>query len=159
MEGNDACQIRRAAINPPTHPFILTITCLFVVQPPIWHAVLLFGAATVAGAVNSVAGGGTLLTFPTLLWFGVPAKFANATSTVALWPGSLSSLWGYRSEMGGSRPWLIQFGAVSLAGGLLGARLLLRTRSDVFEALVPYLILTASFLFGGRERFPRWPRC
>jgi uncharacterized membrane protein YfcA len=129
-----------------------------VIQPQLWHWLVLFGAAAVAGAVNSVAGGGTLLTFPTLLWLGVPAKIANATSTVALWPGALSSLWGYRSEMGGSRAWLIRFGSVSLAGGLLGARLLLRTRSDVFEALVPYLILLASFLFLAQEPISRWLR-
>ena len=74
-----------------------------------------------AGAVNSVAGGGTLLTFPTLMMIGVPAKIANATSTVALWPGALSSLWGYRKEMAGSRPWLMRFGGISLIGGLVGA--------------------------------------
>ncbi len=60
--------------------------------------------------------------------------------------------------MGGSRRWLVPFGAVSLAGGLLGARLLLRTRSDVFEALVPYLILMASFLFLAQEPISRWLR-
>jgi uncharacterized protein len=112
----------------------------------------------VAGAVNSVAGGGTLLTFPTLIALGVSAKVANATSTVALWPGALSSLWGYRSEMSGSRPWLIRFGLVSLAGGLLGAKLLLSTRASLFEALVPYLILFASVLFMVQEPISRWLR-
>jgi uncharacterized protein len=131
---------------------------LLVIPPQLWHWLVLFAAAAVAGAVNSVAGGGTLLTFPTLLWLGVPAKIANATSTVALWPGALSSLWGYRSEMAGSRAWLIRFGIVSLAGGLLGARLLLRTRSEVFEALVPYLILMASLLFLAQEPISRWLR-
>src|SRR5262249_48730466 len=63
-----------------------------------------------------------------------------------------------RSEMAGSRAWLIRFGIVSLGGGLLGARLLLRTRSDVFEALVPYLILMASFLFLAQEPISRWLR-
>src|SRR5438445_2319668 len=154
MEGNDACQIGRPAINPPN----LTAVCFLALHPPIWHTALLFAAAAVAGAVNSVAGGGTLLTFPTLIWLGVPAKIANATSTVALWPGALSSLWGYRSEMAGSRAWLIRFGTVSLAGGLLGARLLLRTRSEVFEALVPYLILMASLLFLAQEPISRWLR-
>jgi uncharacterized membrane protein YfcA len=105
-----------------------------------------------------VAGGGTLLTFPTLLWFGVPAKVANATSTVALWPGSLSSLWGYRDEMTGSGPWLARFGAVSLAGGLVGAQLMLRTSPGLFAALVPYLILLASLLFMAQEPISRWLR-
>ena len=105
-----------------------------------------------------MAGGGTLLTFPTLLWLGVPAKVANATSTVALWPGTLSSLWGYRREMEGSRDWLIRFGTVSLIGGLVGARLLLSTRPELFERLVPYLILFASLLFMVQEPISRWTR-
>jgi uncharacterized protein len=158
MEGNDACQIGRAAINPPIQPPTLTAVYLLSIPPQFWHGLLLFVAAAVAGAVNSVAGGGTLLTFPTLIWLGVPAKIANATSTAALWPGALSSLWGYRSEMGGSRAWLIRFGVVSLAGGLLGARLLLNTRSEVFQALVPYLILMASLLFLAQEPISRWLR-
>ena len=64
------------------------------------HNLVLFGAAAIAGMVNSVAGGGTLLTFPALLSAGFDAVIANATSTVALWPGQLSSLWGYRKELG-----------------------------------------------------------
>ena len=59
----------------------------------------MFAAACVAGAINSVAGGGTLLTVPTLIWLGIPAINANATSTVALWPGSLSGAWGFRREL------------------------------------------------------------
>jgi uncharacterized protein len=97
--------------------------------------------------VNSVAGGGILLAFPALLWLGVPAVSANATSTVALWPAALSSLWGYRSEMTGAGPWLVRFAAVSLVGGLIGARILLDTPHQVFEALAPFLILTATLLF------------
>lgn len=128
------------------------------INTQIWHLCVLFAAAFVAGAVNSVAGGGTLLTFPTLLWLGVPAKIANATSTVALWPGTLSSLWGYRSEMEGSGPWLLRFGSISLVGGLIGANLLLGTRPGVFEALVPYLILLASLLFMAQEPISRWLR-
>jgi uncharacterized membrane protein YfcA len=108
--------------------------------------------------VNSVAGGGTLLTFPTLIALGVSAKVANATSTMALWPGALSSLWGYRDEMRGSSPWLRRFGCSSLAGGLVGAQLLVNTKSGVFEALVPYLILFASLLFMIQEPISRWLR-
>jgi uncharacterized membrane protein YfcA len=128
------------------------------IHPTIAHYLLLFAAATTAGAVNSVAGGGTLLTFPTLIGLGVPPKIANATSTVALWPASLSSLWGYRREMEGSRDWLIRFGAVSLAGGLVGARLLLSTRPALFDHMVPYLILFASLLFMVQEPISRWLR-
>jgi uncharacterized membrane protein YfcA len=133
-------------------------------KQPIIHSypwsssVLLFCAAFVAGAVNSVAGGGTLLTFPALVWLGVPEKVANATSTVALWPAALSSLWGYRSEMAGSGKWLLRFGAISLVGGLVGARLLLGTRPELFHVLVPYLILGASLLFMAQEPISRWLR-
>src|SRR5690242_10543516 len=62
------------------------------------HALVAFGAALFAGAMSSVAGGGTLLTFPALIWLGLPSITANATSTVAIWPGSLGSVWGYRRE-------------------------------------------------------------
>ena len=107
---------------------------------------MLFAAAATAGAVNSVAGGGTLLTFPTLLWLGVPAKIANATSTVALWPGTLSSLWGYRREMQAARRWLMLLIWPSLLGGGVGALLVTRLE-EYFDALVPWLLLTAAALF------------
>ena len=64
---------------------------------------LVFTAALLAGAVNSIAGGGTLLTFPALVWLGLPPISANATSTVALWPGSFGSMWAYRHELAGTR--------------------------------------------------------
>ena len=82
------------------------------------HALVLFGSAALAGAVNSVAGGGTLLTFPALLWTGQLATVANATSTVALWPGQLSSLWGYRKELGENRDAIARLAIPSLLGGI-----------------------------------------
>lgn len=105
------------------------------------------GIATAAGAVNSIAGGGTLLTFPALVGLGIPPVVANATSTVALWPGAFGSMWGYRDELRGARRWAIGFAVPSIAGGALGATLLLRTPSAWFEALVPWLILSATALF------------
>ena len=63
------------------------------------HQLFVFLAACVAGAINAVAGGGTLVTFPTLVWLGVPAVNANMTNTVSLWPGSLGGFWGYRREL------------------------------------------------------------
>lgn len=101
----------------------------------------------VGGAMNSIAGGGTLLTFPALIALGVPPIVANATSTVALWPGALGSMWGYRGELRGARPWAKGFAVPSLLGGAAGAYLLLRTTEARFAALVPWLVLGATFLF------------
>jgi uncharacterized protein len=104
-------------------------------------------ASAVAGAVNSIAGGGTLLTFPALVGLGIPPIVANATSTVALWPGALGSMLGYRRELKGMRRWAIAFAVPSLLGGLVGAWLLLETPPDRFAALVPWLVLGATALF------------
>jgi uncharacterized membrane protein YfcA len=104
-------------------------------------------ASAMAGAVNSIAGGGTLLTFPALVGLGVPPIVANATSTVALWPGALGSMWGYRRELAGLRHWAMSFAVPSLTGGLVGALLLLGTPPDRFAALVPWLVLGATALF------------
>lgn len=122
------------------------------------HALVLLGSAALAGAVNSVAGGGTLLTFPALLWTGQLATVANATSTVALWPGQLSSLWGYRKEIGDNRDAILRLAVPSLLGGIVGAYLLLRTPPGVFANLVPYLILMATMLFIAQEPLSRWQR-
>lgn len=100
-----------------------------------------------AGLVNAIAGGGTLLTFPALVALGVPPINANATSTVALWPGALGSIWGYRAELRGARWWAAGFAVPSLLGGGTGAWLLLRTPAERFSTLVPWLVLGATFLF------------
>ena len=109
--------------------------------------VVSFAAAFFAGAINSVAGGGTLLTFPTLIWLGLNSVVANATSTVALWPGLAGSTWAYRRELRGADRRLLLFVGPSLAGGLTGAVLLRRTPSASFSRLVPFLILFATLLF------------
>jgi uncharacterized membrane protein YfcA len=119
------------------------------------HQLLVFGSAFVAGTINSVAGGGTLLTFPTLIWLGVPSIAANATSTVALWPGSLGSVWGYRRELRGAETSLYALAVPSLLGGLLGAMLLFRTPTDVFDRLVPFLIFFATCLLTGQDAIQR----
>jgi len=108
---------------------------------------VLLSAAFLAGAINALAGGGTLVTFPTLLWLGVDPIVANATNTVALWPGSLAALIGLRSELGVVRRWAVWLGVPSVAGAAVGAALLLRTPSSTFAAIVPYLILFATGLF------------
>jgi uncharacterized protein len=118
-------------------------------------ALVAFGAAFVAGAINSVAGGGTLLTFPTLIWLGLPSINANATSTVAIWPGTVGTIWGYRTEMQTSSPRMLALVAPSVVGGILGALLLNYTPPAVFDALVPFLILFATLLFMIQEPIQR----
>lgn len=108
---------------------------------------LLFVAATVGGAINSVAGGGSFVTFPALLFAGVPAVTANATSTIALWPGSVASVFAYRRELHDVRRELLPMGLASLAGGLVGSVALLRTSDHTFVLLIPWLLLFATVLF------------
>jgi uncharacterized protein len=122
------------------------------------QGVLLFASAFVAGMINSIAGGGTLLTFPTLIWLGLDAKGANATSTVALWPGLVGGLFGFRRELERSRPLLVRLGLTSLVGGALGGWLLIRTPSETFARLVPFLIFFATILFMAQEPITRWLR-
>jgi uncharacterized membrane protein YfcA len=105
------------------------------------------GAALLAGIVNSIAGGGTLLTFPALIAAGLPPIVANATSTVALLPASLSAMVGYRGELTGARRWASLFAVPSLAGGAIGAALLLHTSSAAFDRIVPWLVFGATALF------------
>jgi uncharacterized membrane protein YfcA len=104
-------------------------------------------AAVIGGGMNAIAGGGTLVTFPALVGLGIPAIVANATSTVALWPGAIGSIYGYRGELAGARTWAIRFAIPSLLGGLLGAILLLRTPGERFDQIVPWLVLGATTLF------------
>ncbi|HVZ49055.1 MAG TPA: sulfite exporter TauE/SafE family protein [Gemmatimonadaceae bacterium] len=104
-------------------------------------------AAAGGGVVNSIAGGGTLLTFPALIGLGVSPVVANATSTVALWPGSLASFWGYRGQIQGIRSWWLHWAVPSLLGGLVGALLLIFRSEAEFAALVPWLIWGATALF------------
>src|SRR5688500_3008767 len=104
-------------------------------------------AAAVGGAINAIAGGGTLVTFPALVGLGVPAIIANATSTVALWPGAIGSMYGYRNDLAGARAWAVRFAVPSLVGGLVGALLLLRTPGERFDQIVPWLVLGATLLF------------
>ena len=108
---------------------------------------VMFCAAFSAGAINSIAGGGTLITFPILIWLGLDPKVANGTSTVALWPGLFGGLFGYRGELQNSSTILLRLGLTSVIGGAVGAWLLILTPSPVFADLVPFLILFATILF------------
>ena len=109
----------------------------------------------VAGMINSIAGGGTLVSFPALLWLGRDPIIANATNSVALWPGSLAGAIGFRRELMTVRRWLLLLTIPSLLGAVLGAILLLKTPSETFDRLVPLLILAATLLFAAQEVITR----
>lgn len=118
------------------------------------QAVLLFGAALIAGVLNSVAGGGSFFTFPALLFTGVPAIPANATSTVAVWPGSVASATAYRKRLPRNARMLAPMMIASVAGGLAGATLLLHTPQAVFLRLIPFLFIAATLFFAfGKKVF------
>ena len=113
------------------------------------------GAAFLAGTINSVAGGGTLVSFPVLIWLGLGSVTANATSTVAIWPGTVGSAWGYRRELRDAEPRFLVMIVPSLLGGLTGAMLLRWTPTATFDRLVPFLILFATLLFTVQETVQR----
>ena len=109
---------------------------------------LLIASALGAGLMNSVAGGGSFLTFPALVFTGVPSIVANATSTVALFPGALASAWAYRHDFKGlDRIPLKPALAASIAGGISGALLLLYTSQNTFDRIIPWLLLAATIVF------------
>ena len=112
--------------------------------------------AILAGMANSIAGGGMLLVFPALVGLGVPPIIANATSTVALWPGAVTSMWGYREELAGARAWAYRFAIPCVVGGLVGALLLLATPEQRFKQLVPWLVLAATLIFAAQKPLVRW---
>ena len=111
------------------------------------EVIILTAAGAAAGAVNAVAGGGTLITFPALLLCHTSAIVANATNTLALVLGMGGSMYGYRRQFGAIKPWLKRFAGVSFLGGLLGGILLTLTDEKVFAKLVPFLLLFATVIF------------
>jgi uncharacterized protein len=111
------------------------------------HTILLFFAAAIAGTLNAVAGGGSFVSFPALLFLRVPAVQANATNTVALWPGLAASTVVYLKRLNAPLPLLIPLLVTSLAGGWVGALLLLKTPQHTFLHLVPWLLLSGTLLF------------
>ncbi|PZG14128.1 sulfite exporter TauE/SafE family protein [Nonomuraea aridisoli] len=126
--------------------------------------VFLVGAGLLAGAVNALAGGGTLISFPALLALGYPSLTASVTNAVALWPGYLGGVLGYRAELRGQRRRAIALSLTAVLGACAGSSLLLLTPSVLFESLVPWLVGFASLtllaqpwlrrLFGGESGGP-----
>ena len=113
-------------------------------------------AAFGAGFVNAIAGGGTLLTFPALLYSGMSPIAANATSAAAIWPGTVTSAWAYRRHLAANRQRVLSLVGPSLLGGLAGGILLLNTPEKVFRLIVPFLILLACALLAAQEPIGRW---
>lgn len=117
---------------------------------------LAFGSAFLAGAINAVAGGGTLITFPTLLWLGLDPIVANITNTVALWVGSLSGAFGFRKRMDEVKNLILPFLVSSALGAVAGAFLLINTPSQTFKSVVPFLIFFAVCMLAFSEIIKRW---
>jgi uncharacterized protein len=123
------------------------------------HPIFLFFAALMAGTVNSVAGGGSFISFPALLFTGMPGIPANATNTVALWPGTMASAVAYRNAFTSeARRLLPPLLGICVIGGILGAVILLRTPPSTFLHLVPWLLLLATLLFVFSGRMTAWIR-
>ncbi|MGA8575930.1 MAG: sulfite exporter TauE/SafE family protein [Candidatus Cybelea sp.] len=115
-------------------------------------------AALVAGAMNSVAGGGSFLTFPALLFAGIPPISANATNNAAMWVGTLGSAHGYREEVSAHRALLLPVVIASVAGALIGSCLLLVTPQALFARMIPWLLLFATLVFAASPLLSRRSR-
>src|SRR3954462_4148930 len=122
-------------------------------HPPVGSAVvsgvdllIAAGVAFVAGIINSIAGGGSLILFPTLVALGLPTVDANVTNSVAQWPGYVGGALGFRGEYAGQRGRLVRFSVVGILGATAGSVLLLTTPSEAFDVVVPVLVLMASLL-------------
>lgn len=123
-------------------------------MPQIFLIILVAGFG--AGFANAIAGGGSLISFPALLLSGISPVTANATSTLALWPGTLASLWAYRLQILSKRKQALALALPSILGGFLGSILLLHTPEKAFRVIVPYLILLACALLIAQDPIARW---
>ncbi len=120
------------------------------------EAIAVFAAGVFAGGINAVVGSGSLVTFPTLLAFGVPPVLANVSNNVGLVPGSASGAFGYRRELAGQRNRLLRLGAASAVGSAIGGILLLELPASTFQVIVPILILVACVLVVLQPRLNAW---
>ena len=119
--------------------------------------IVLTCAAFLAGILNTLAGGGTFLTFPALVYAGIPPVAANATSAVAVFPGYLGGAAGFRRELKSiARQTLLKVMALTVLGGLVGSLLLLMSSNDVFSAIVPFLLLAATLVSHSVAEFRHW---
>jgi uncharacterized protein len=121
-----------------------------------WRWIWLVVAAFLAGVLNAVAGGGSFLSFPALLGTGIPPVQANATNTVALWPGQVTSIAAYREDIRKNRRLVVPMSVAGLLGGTAGALVLLHTPESTFMRLVPWLLLVAATIFAVSRPVARW---
>jgi uncharacterized protein len=121
-----------------------------------WHWIWLIAAAFLAGVLNAVAGGGSFLLFPAMLGTGMLPVRANATNTVALWPGQVTSIYAYREDIRKNRRLALPMGLAGLLGGTAGALVLLSTPQTTFMRLVPWLLLIAAVIFALSRPITRW---
>ena len=121
-----------------------------------YNTLLLFSTAFVAGGLNAVAGGGSFITFPALIFTGVQPIAANATNNTAMWVAALASAGAYRKDLGIQGRELLLLCAISLVGGVIGSVALLYTSPGVFKKLIPYLLLLATLLFTFSEPLKAW---
>ena len=119
------------------------------------QAVILTAAAFIAGAINAVAGGGSLISFPGLLLAGYGAKVSNVTNTVAIWPGTVGGSLAYRRELAGQGSNIMMIAVPMVAGGLAGSIILLSTPESAFEAIVPFLVFGACAILAFQDRLVR----
>ncbi|EIJ41640.1 putative permease [Beggiatoa alba B18LD] len=124
----------------------------------LFNSLLLISMALFAGALNSIAGGGTFFTFPVLLAIGVPPITANASNTVALCPASIAGAWAYRQELRPLKNRLLSLSLIAFIGGGLGGILLLYIEERLFTYLIPYLILLATLLFAFSDQIKKYVR-
>ncbi|WP_202976941.1 sulfite exporter TauE/SafE family protein [Ornithinimicrobium flavum] len=122
----------------------------------VWEVLAIILAGLAAGTINTIVGSGTLVTFPTLLFFGYPPVSANISNSLGLVPGGLTGAWGYRHELRSLGPMLRRLAPASLLGSVLGALLLLVLPPAAFEAIVPVLIALALLLVILGPRLQRW---
>ena len=130
---------------------------MFTEDPSVLDSIILAVAAFLAGILNSIAGGGTFLTFPALVYIGIPPVAANATSAVAVFPGYLGGVAGFRRELRQlEASAVIRLVILSLVGGLAGSLLLLVSSNEVFSVIVPFLLLAATACFAFQTHIQRW---
>ena len=137
---------------------LTSISSTYIIQNPmpLTTILILLIAGIISGGLNAVAGGGSFVAFPVLIWLGLSSIEANATATLAVWPGTFATMFAYRKELASHTKKLPYFISLSILGGAIGALLLLHISSTHFARLVPYLLLAATLLFTFRTRLMVW---